>query len=269
MCDQDVQFLASDELHKLPECINAMANSSGGIITLEGGQEIRVAPSDTLQVLGGKVYRRIEGQNVISSAWARSVMALRSGDDFPADDSQLDGEDVDAFRRAVLGRNEYYRQFTRREFMRRTGLLSGTHITFAGALMFGQSLRVRAELRHKDIHAEIERRNIWDAMNDILPRLTRSLSAKSAEDVRSAFASAMLYADYNIDTRINIAVLPAPPRIEIDYPGIIRPSIRNHRLAKMFALAGFSCSFFPAEQDMLDFRAVSSIHIEGISHILL
>ena len=269
MCDQDVQFLAGDELHRLPEYINAMANSSGGIITLEDGQEIRVAPSGTLQVLGGKVYRRIEGQNVISSSWARSVMASRSGDDFPAEDSHLDDEAVDAFRRSVLGRNEYYRQFARTEFMRRTGILSGKHVTFAGALMFGQSLRVRAELRHKGIHAEIERRNIWDTMNDILPRLTRSLSAKCADDVRSALASAMLYADYSIDTRINIAVLSAPPRIETDYPGIIRPSIRNHRLAKMFALAGFSRSFFPAEQDMLDFRAVSSIHIEGISHVLL
>ncbi|MBQ7544634.1 MAG: hypothetical protein IJT02_06790 [Synergistaceae bacterium] len=265
----DTQYLAADELHKLPECINAMANSSGGIITLEGGRKISVATSETVQVLGGKVYRRIEGQNVLSNKRARSVMALRSGDDFPAEDSRLDSESVEAFRRVVLGRNAGLRQFARMEFMRRTGIMSGTHVTFAGALMFGEALTVKAELRHKDIRAEIEQHNIWDTMTVILPRLTRRLSAKSADNVRDALASALLRADYCLDTHINIAVLSSPPRIETDCPGIIRPRIRNHRLARMFALAGFSSSFFPAEQDMLNFRAHSTIFIEGITHIVL
>ena len=270
----DTQYLTHDELYRLPETINAMANSSGGLILIEGGKEIMVAPAEHRPVaLNGKVYRRIEGQNVISSRRSVAIMArdsqMRSGDDAPADDAVLDRRSLAEFREAVLARNGSFRQFTRSEFMRRTGIFSGKHITFAGALMFGDSLDIRASLTHNDLHAEIEAHNIWRAYRDILPRLTRKLSAKSSGQVHDAFVWAIFHADFTLDNHMNISVLSGPPRIEIASPGIIRQSVRNHRLARIFRLLGVTPSPSHAEQDMLDFRAVSAIAIEGSTAILL
>ena len=270
----DTQYLTQDELNRLPETINAMANASGGLIILEGGREIRVAPSERRPVaLNGHVYRRIEGQNVISSLRSIEIMAqdsqMRAGDDAPADDAVLDRRSLAEFREAVLGRNGSFRQFTRTEFLRRTGIFSGKHITLAGALMFGDSLDIRASLTHNDLHAEIDAHNIWRAYRDILPRLTSKLSAKSSGQVHDAFVGAIFHADFTLDNHMNISVLSGPPRIEIDSPGIIRPSVRNHRLAKIFGLLGVTPAPSHAEQDMLDFRAVSTIHIEGMPAILL
>ncbi|MBQ7154543.1 MAG: hypothetical protein IJR85_03175 [Synergistaceae bacterium] len=272
----DTQFLNQDQLNRLPEYINALANSSGGLVQIEGGQEIHVAPLEWHRrpaYFDGKVFRRVEGQNIISSQRSISVMARDSqnisGDDFPADSACLDRKSLAEFRSELLGRNEYYRQFTRKEFLRRTGIFSGKHLTFAGALMFGDDLRIRAVLNHKDIHAEIEAHNIWRALRDILPRLRLKLSPKSSCTLRNAFNSTLLNADYTLDSHINITILAAPPRIIIDSPGIIRPSIRNHRLAKIFALAGFSPEPYPSGQDMLNFRTIATIPIEeGVAVIL-
>ena len=278
MCERDLQFLGHDELHRLPETINAMANSSGGIITLEGGREIRVEALEwhrRPQALNGRVWRRVEGQNVISGLWAKSIMArdaqTLSADDSPMSaDTPLNAESLEAFRRVVLGRQEEYRCFPRDEFLRRTGIFSGKHLTFAGALMFGECVSVRAELRHGETHAEIEAYNIWDAYTDILPRITLKLSAKCGEIVREAFAGALLQADYALDTHITADILANPPRIIIDYPGIIRHSIRNHRLAKIFTLAGFLTPMnLHAQQDMMNFRAIATIPLEGLTTILL
>ena len=278
MCEQDQQFLERDELNRLPETMNAMANSSGGIITLEGGRTIHVDPLEwhkRPQALNGRVWRRVEGQNIISGVWAKSVMArdaqTLSGDDFPVSaDTPLKAESLDAFRRVVLGRHEEYSCFARDEFLRRTGVYSGKHLTFAGALMFCETIRVRALLNHRKTHAEIEAYNIWDAYTDILPRITLKLSAKCSESVRDAFVSALLQADYSLDTHITAEILSSPPRIIIDYPGLIRPSIRNHRLAKIFRLAGFhTFANSQAEQDMLNFRATATIPLEGLTPIVL
>ena len=269
----DTQNLGSDELSRIPECINALANSSGGIIKIEGGRDIPVESLEWYEkpaILDGKVWRCIEGINVISGVWARSVMASRdSCDDLPADDSCLHEEEIDRFRMSVLRLHPELEDFSRDEFMRRTGILSGKHITSAGALMFGESLSVHAELIHEDIHAEIEAYNIWEAYTDILPRITRTLSAKSAERVRNALINALLHSEYSLDTHINIDILSGPARIVIDSPGVITSSVRNHRLTRIANLAGITAGNLDAEYDMLNFRTLSTIHIEGAAPIVL
>ena len=278
MCELDLQFIEHDELHRLPATINAMANSSGGMITLEGGRQISVAPLEWYrrpQTLNGRMWRRVEGQNVISGLWAKSIMATDaqtlSSDDFPfSADTPLNAESLEEFRRVVLGRHEEYSCFTRDEFLRRTGIFSGKHLTFAGALMFGEAITVRAELTHGETHAEIEAHNIWSAYTDLLPRITLKLSAKCGEIVRDAFAVALLQADYTLDTHIKAEILANPPRIVIDYPGILRHTFRNHRLARIFTLAGFHTpTHSRAQQDMLNFRAITTIPLEGLTTIML
>ena len=278
MCEQDLQFLEHDELHRLPETVNAMANSSGGTITLEGGRTIRVEALEWYnrpQNLNGRVWRRVEGQNVISGLWAKSIMArdaqTLSADDFPVSaDTPLKAESLEAFRRAVLERHEEYSEFSRDEFLRRAGIFSGKYLTFAGALMFGECVNVRAELSHGETHAEIEAHNIWDAYTDILPRITLKLSAKCGEIVRDAFAVALLQADYTLDTHIKADIFANPPRIVIDYPGLIRQTFRNHRLARIFRLAGFHTpTHSHAQQDMLNFHAIATIPLEGLTTIVL
>ena len=269
----DIQEIGIDELSRVPECINALANSSGGVIKIEGGSDIPVEPLEWYEkpaILDGRVWRRVEGINIISGAWAKSVMASRySCDDFPADDSLIHDEEIDDFRRAVLILHPELEEFTHDEFMRRTGIFSGRHITSGGALMFGESLTVEAALNHDDIHAKIEACNIWETYTDILPRITRTLSAKSAERVREALTTALINSDYSIDTHINISILSGPARIVIDSPGIITHSIRNHRLTRIAGLAGLTSCPLNAAHDMLNFRTISTIQIEGISAVKL
>ena len=135
--------------------------------------------------------------------------------------------------------------------------------------MFGSELEVRAVLKHRNIQAEIEAHNIWRALREILPRVTRKLSPKSSLAFRNIFTSTLLNADYSLASNINIYILASPPRIIIDAPGIIRSSLRNHRLARIFTLAGFPAQPLDAEQDMLNFRFVATIPIEGSCAIIL
>ena len=271
--EQDTQLLDRDELHRIPECVNAMSNSSGGVIKPEGESDIHVEALKWYEkpiALNGRVWRRIEGQNVICGAWAKSVMACRdSCDDFPVEGAVLDSELLEDFRKAVLGRNKEYSALTHDEFLRRTGIFSGKHLTSAGALMFGDGLTIRAVLRHGKIHAEIQEANIWGAYTRLLPRITRALSAKSSGEVKNALINALIHSDYNISKRINISILSRPARIIISSPGVITSSVRNHRLYKLFTLAGISAGILCAEYDMLNFRTVSTIHIEGNTPIIL
>ena len=78
--EQDTQILGRDELHKIPECVNAMSNSFGGVIKPEGESEIRVEALKWYEkpaVLNGRVWRRIEGQ-VFDGMEMVSIPASRS-----------------------------------------------------------------------------------------------------------------------------------------------------------------------------------------------
>lgn len=275
--EHDTQTLMRDELHRLSATINAMGNSDGGIITLEGGEVISVEACQWFarpQRFNGHVWRRVEGENVRCGLWSRAVMAedahTLSADDFPVN-SRINAQDLASYRERVVTRREEYACFARDEFARRAGVYSGRHLTFAGALMFGEVLRVRAELHHEGIHAHIERPNIWEAYTQLLPKLTRALSALSTEAVSEAVTYALLNADYTLGKNININIHARPARLEVEAPGIIRPDLRNHRLARMFGLAGINIPARPQtlRQDMTDFRMHSTILIEANSPIML
>lgn len=283
--EEDIQILGTDERYKIPECVNAMQNTSGGIIRIEGGGEIRVSPLEWHEkpiALDGKVWRRIEGQNVICSAWAKSIMASRTAcDNFPVNAS-LNDKCIDEFHKIAISLHPELKNFSRNEFLKRTGIFSGKHITSAGALMFGDTLKISAVLNHKNIHAKLEARNIWEAYTNILPRITGRLSIECASAVRELIVNALLHADYNIDKRITITIASKPSRIIISNPGIFVGTLRNYRLAKLFTLSGITAlnhhglqsvikysPTFMLQQDMLNFRINASLMLEGISPVIL
>ena len=300
----DICFIDDENLARLPETICAMANSSGGSVVVDSNSipDINV-PSEIVYdvqftdgnrfvihvqplkwnlkpvVFRGRVYRRIEGENIISGRRARSMMSMDSGtfsrDDFPVK-AMLDEDCMNEFRDAVLKLRTGYENLTRDEFFRRTFAYSGKHLTFAGALMFGKILRVRTKVN--DI--KIEAYNIWRAYTDILPRLTHKLSDRCAGAFREVFINALLHSDYNISRLITVTVKPRPLRAIINNPAIVRGVTRNHRLQKIFVLSGISsCSHegieriklydpkFKLEQDMLNFRVRASIRLEGIESL--
>ena len=298
----DICFLNDDEINRLPEYVCALANSSGGSVILDSIPDVKVPDEIDYNVqklsdekyavhvqplkwnlkplmLNGRVYRRVEGENLISGRYARSIISMDAGtfsrDDFPVK-AMLDENCMNKFRDAVLSLNTGYENLNRDEFFRRTFIYSGKYLTFAGALMFGKIMRVRAKVND----AKIEAHNIWRAYTDIFPRLTQKLSDRCACAFREAFINALLHSDYNISRLITVTVKPRPLRAVIDNPAIIRGTVRNHRLMKMFVLSGISrCSHegieriktydpnFNLEQDMLNFRVRASISLEGIESL--
>ena len=226
------------------------------------------------KILEGKVYRRVEGVNVISGKLARSIIASdsldSSRDDYSVDDSNiiLDTKSINEFRDSITK----YKYLSEREFLRRSFIYSGKHLTFAGALMFGGILSIRAELNYCGKIFSREASNIWQAYNDLIPRLTCKLSSQCARSVKAALLNALLHADYNIDNHINILILPNPSRIIINNPGVNTGSIRNTRLHKIFELAEISHDMniiksyqpnFRLIQDFAEFRVIAEIRLEG------
>ena len=288
-----------DEIDRVPETACAFANSEGGEISCDGFDPVSLIPPGVPYVreaygsvyipplewhkkpvtFNGKVYRRIEGENVISGLFVKSIMAGDSNeasrDDFPFS-ATLNEDDVDAFTARVVELHGDMRRYSRAELLRRAGVYSGKHLTFAGALMFGDIVKVSASLEYSGGLAEIEAVNIWRAYTEILPRLTFALSENCAQAFREAFINSLLHADYNVDRHITVAIQPSPPTVTFDNPGMIRWTTRNHRLAKMFELSGITGgrpngldiirSYMPnfkLTQDMLNIRTVSVLRLEG------
>lgn len=272
---EDRQKVYDDE--HLHETICAMSNSCGGIIEYDG-EVIDVKPLSWHKkpaVHNGHVYRRIEGENVASGAWAKSVIASDardfSRDDFPVN-CPLDDRDTEAFREAVISRHGEYRHFSRDEFLRRAGVYSGQYLTFAGALMFGDMLNVRAVLWHKGRGAETGAANIWSAYAGLLPKLTQKLSPDSSALLREGFINALLHSDYNTDTNINIYITSSPARAIIDNPGLIRGTVRNYRLKRMFHMAGIThkhSGVITLKQDMLELRTQTTIRLAGLPEAVM
>lgn len=174
-----------------------------------------------------------------------------AADDSPADNTILHEDSIDEFRRVVTALHRDYGELPHEEFLRRTGIYSGKYLTSAGALMFGECLDIRAVLTHRNISAEIGATNIWEAYTNILPRLTCRLSYDSAQNFRAAFIRALLNSDYSLSRKILITITSGPPRAIIDNPGVLGRSRKNHRLTKIFTLAGMlPCRkyFTPPEQ---------------------
>ncbi|MBQ3585867.1 MAG: hypothetical protein II964_04035 [Synergistaceae bacterium] len=305
--DYDIERIGREDSFRVPETVYAFANSSGGLLLCEGFDPVRLIPSGIPCVveaygkiyvpplawhkkpatLNGRVYRRIEGQNVISGLRSRIIMARDSNDpskdDYPFKNITLSEKSITEFQARVTTLNEGMKRFERDEFLRRTGAYSGEFMTFAGALMFGDILRVRAVLDYSGGHAEIQAVNIWDSYAEILPRLAAPLSSKCSEAFRELFINTILHADYYSDKNINMFITSNPPKVFADNPGTIRGTIRNHRLAKMFALSGITSRLtrrnnlhgleiireympsFRLEENMLSFRTSATLILEGKS----
>ena len=295
----EAESFGRDEARKIPETVCAFANSSGGRIVCEGFDPADLLPSGVPCVrespfsvyipplewhkkpviLNGRVYRRVEGENLISGLRAKSIMAEDSNepsrDDWPCE-AALNYADTGSFLARISGLNRNMSRCTKTELLRRCGVYSGKYLTFAGALMLGEIVRISARLDYSGGHSEIEALNIWSACTRILPRLTSVLSEKCADAFRELFINALLHADYNADRRINIAITSPPLTVTADNPGTIRGAIRNHRLAKMFALSGITGgrphgldiirSYMPnftLKQDMLTLRTTALLRLEG------
>lgn len=277
---EDRQFLSSDEFHKIPASVCAFANSCGGWLIL-GAEflddeinfsgipedfnpgkfcdefQIFTDPAKIIvsyipqltwhrkpQTFGGKIYRRVEGENLISGKQSGAIIITDaqefSRDDFPVENANFDDEAMNEFREVVIKSHDEYKIFSRDEFLRRSFIFSGKHLTFAGALMFGDIMQIRAGLHYNSDIIAIEANNIWKAYRNILPRITLKLSDKCAAAVHEALINSLLHSDYNISREINITITPNPAKILIDNPGTIRGVVRNQRLMKIFDLAGIS-----------------------------
>ena len=191
-----------------------------------------------------------------------------SRDDFPVVNAYIDSDCLNEFREIVISCDERYRNFSAGEFLTRSYIFSGKYLTFAGALMFGNIIRVRATLDYEARHVEIEALNIWKAYTNILPRLICKLSAQCRKIYREAFINALLNSDYCMDNKINVIISPNPPRVLIDYPGLINSNTRNNRLQKIFELAGILrdehiSQRINIEQDVLNLRVKASFELEG------
>ena len=298
--DYDKEFISREDSFRVPETACAFANSSGGVIIAEGFDPVKFIPADVPYVIEdygvyvpplmwhkkpalfrGRVYRRIEGQNVISGLKAKIIMAGDahefSRDDYPVKNIPLNEESVNQFCMKVLTLNDGMKRFAREEFLRRTGAYSGKFLTFAGALMFGDILRIKAAVDYSGGHAEIEAVNIWDSCTKILPRLVAPLSSKCAEAFREMFINSLLHSDYNCDNHINFFITSNPPKIFADNPGTIRKTIRNHRIKKLFVISGIIArrkshgldiirDFMPSfrlEENMLELRTSATLTLEG------
>ena len=272
----DREFLRECDFYKIPEIICAMKNSSGGWLILgaeldeknkinitgcnkntgleknyehcyfyepEKISVIKIQPSPWYKKplnFNGKFLRRVENENLISNLKISSLIAGDSvefsRDDFPAMNAPINTENINEFYETVINLNEEYKNFNHGEFLCRSFLFSGKYLTFACALMFVDFLKIRASLIHTSGHAEIEEHNLWNAYKNILPRLTKSLSEKCAAAFREAFINSLVHADYNIDNHIKIEITSTPPKVLFDNPGIIKNSVRNQRLMKIFQL---------------------------------
>ena len=194
-----------------------------------------------------------------------------AGDDYPAEGVILHEDGIDAFRRRVTALHGEFGEFSRDEFLRRAGVFSGKFLTLAGSLMFGEGMSVRAVLRHKGLCAEVEAVNIWGAYTEILPRLTGRLSYESAQKFRGGFVRALLNADYSLGRNILITITSGPARAVIDNPGILGKSGKNHRLRKIFALAGMlPCrKFFTPPEQTTQHRLSTTIPLAALPDALI
>ena len=203
-----------------------------------------------------------------------------SRDDFSFMNASINFESLKDFYETVIKLHKDYETLSTEEFLRRSFIFSGKYLTFSGALMFGNIIRVKAELKYSEGSVEIQELNIWDAYRNILPRLTAKISGKSALILKESFVNALLHSDYNLDNKINILITPEPAKILIDNPGLVRGTVRNKRLEKIFRLSGISevkhqgiekiknyVPSFKLEQDFMNFRTRAKFEIEGFENL--
>ena len=228
----------------------------------------------------GNFYRRVEGVNLISSR--HSAMLTYYGlscDDEPAMNFFIDPESLNDFHETVIKLHNEYKNFSPEDFLCRSFIFSGKFLTFAGALMFGNILRIRTVLDSPNNRIEIEAQNIWDAYKNILPRLVNKLSPGCSQSFQEIFINSLLHSDYRAGNLIKILITSKPAKVLITNPGIICEKNRNNRLKKIFELSGILVKnrsletvkkFMPSfklEQDILNFQVNAQLKLEGNSKI--
>ena len=230
--------------------------------------------------VNGKFYRRVEGVNLISSRRSAAIVAqdAQNFSDEPAIKFYLNPESLEDFYNTVINLHAECKNFSTEEFLCRSFIFSGKFLTFAGALMFGNIIKVHAVLDSPTEHAELEARNLWDAYKNILPRLVKKLSPGCSQAFQEIFINALLHSDYHAGNQIDV-LITNPPKVLITNPGTIRPSTRNHRLKKIFSLSGIFREsrtlddvrkFMPTfrlEEDILNFRVKALLRLEGFSDL--
>ena len=290
-CDRE--FLHEEDIYNLIPSIYAFANSSGGFIIFYGTmpelnisnvnfeiQEfnesepdenenkifiIQVYPVEYYKrplIFNNKVYRRVEGINLISNNISRLHMAGINTSFYKSDEiiksAVLNFEDVNNFREAVISNNPEFKFYSEKEFFKRSFICSGKYLTQAGFLMFGHdSININVEIIlniNKNI-TSLRAGNLWQGFYDMLPKLILKLSNNCANAVREIFLNALIHSDYNYydyyaghENKIKIEIYNEEnenlnnPVIKIINPGLVMSFnenenvCRNLRLMKIFKL---------------------------------
>jgi predicted HTH transcriptional regulator len=211
-------------------------------------------PGDSSDIPSCVVYRRVEGNDVVSGSDIRFRMAMdaleRTRDDFPAPGlsvRDLDMESVISFRRAVLARRSLWANLSEVNFLKRVLVLDDDEKpTRAGQLLLGASPDLPGMggpllLRRAGEDARFAS-NLWSAYSEILPELLKALTEKCADAVRECFMNALLHADYDSGcVKIDMGG-EGFGFIRFSNPGLPRTrgagGARNYRLSRMFGLAG-------------------------------
>jgi len=196
------------------------------------------------------VYRRIDGENVISSQSVRWRMALDalevSRDDATVPGMtflDLDSKSIASFRAVLSARFPKWKDLSMENFLKRALVLDERGaVTRAGELLLGKNSNlVRFSSRGKqEVH---EAANLWTACTVLLPQISGNLTAACTEALRECLVNAMLHAEHDagvIDVELGDGVAI------FSNPGLPRPSAhnenetRNYRLMRIFVMAGLA-----------------------------
>ncbi len=320
----DCEFLKQDDADNIYITIYAMSNSGGGYIVIGADTEeitgvdfdfkldlkklrgldnfeiqdfsgetriilIKISPLDFYlkpAVFNSRVYRRVEGINLISGMSAVRYMAKKFDDGAINFKCMLNQNSVKEFHKAIISRDKSFEIFDRQEFLKRSLIFSGKYLTRAGFFILGEnSVNVNMTLKSSNGKiVNLSARNLWIAYSDMLPRLISCLSNECASAVFEIFMNAFIHADYELSDTIDILITDNPLELKITNSGLpmtINNSYsRNFRLMKIFKLLKsahgnnygsliikkFSPDF-KLEQDMLNFTSTAKIKLEGLKKL--
>ena len=261
---------------------------------------IKISPLDFYLkpvILNSKVYRRVEGVNLISSIKSVRYMATR-----PAENEYnikffkraLNLNSVSEFQHEIISHNEKFKIFDTIEFLNRSYILTGhgKFLTQAGYLFLGENsvnVNVILTLDNGEIY-KLSAKNLWRAYSDMLPRLISRLSFECANAVKEIFINALIHNDYDLNNSIDVNITNSEnntaPIIKIINSGLAmtlnqnKSYSRNFRLMKIFKLLGAArangygnviiknfAPDFKLEQDMLNFKSVARIKLQGLKRL--
>ena len=199
-----------------------------------------------------RVYRRIEGENVISGRKIRCRMALdaleTSLDDTSVPGmtlSDLDDESVSSFRDKLVAVFPKWKALSVENFLKHALVLDECgEVTRAGELLLGKNPN-RACLTFRDAQKTQHIPNLWLACEVLLPQISSGLSATCAEALRECFVNAVLHAEHDagivdVEFRDDMAIFSNPGLPRCLEQGKSKSEVRNYRLMRIFVMAGLA-----------------------------